>query len=229
MQGQVVHARMGEREHYRPIVSSLCVSSKPLYVLEALLGLYPFNKLYIADLDAIQGSGNHIECINQLATTFPTIQFWLDAGIRNDTFSIESYAKNICFIIGSENIPHLATYKAIDQKFGGQYILSLDTKGPQILGPLALHHDSSYWPDNVVGMQLSQVGSGLGANTKLMHRLQILNQSRSMPSRLYAAGGVRNISDCAQLRQKEVSGVLVATALHNGAISSDDLAAFHRQ
>jgi phosphoribosylformimino-5-aminoimidazole carboxamide ribotide isomerase len=229
MLGQVVHARMGERKHYRPIFSSLCASSKPLQVLEVLLGLYPFNKVYIADLDAIQGSGNHIDCINQLAATFPTIQFWLDAGIRNDGFPIESYAKNIRFIIGSENLPDIATYKAIEHNLSGQHILSLDVKEAQLLGPATLHHDTSYWPGDVIGMQLSQVGSGLGANISLMHQLQALNQSRRTPSKLYAAGGIRNIADCKQLRQEGVSGVLVATALHSGAISSDDLAAFDWQ
>ena len=229
MQGQVVHARMGEREHYRPIASSLCASSKPLAVLEALLGLYPFNKIYIADLDAIQGSGNHIDCINQLAMIFPTIQFWLDAGICNEAFPIDTYAKNVRFIIGSENLQDTAAYKAIDQRFARQHILSLDLKGPQLLGPLALHHDASYWPADVIGMQLSQVGSGLGANTNLMHQLQALNQLRGSPSKLYAAGGIRNIADCEQLRQEKVSGVLVATALHSGAISSEDIAAFYSQ
>jgi phosphoribosylformimino-5-aminoimidazole carboxamide ribotide isomerase len=229
MQGQVVHARMGERDHYRPIASSLCASSKPLAVLEALLGLYPFNKFYIADLDAIQGAGNHIDCINQLAMTFPTIQFWLDAGICNDAFPIDTYAKNTRFIVGSENLSDIATYKMIEHKLSGQLILSLDAKGPQLLGPLALHHDAGYWPRDVIGMQLSQVGSGLGANTNLMHQLQALNQSRGSPSKLYAAGGIRNIADCEQLRQEKVSGVLVATCLHSGAISSEDLAAFYCQ
>jgi phosphoribosylformimino-5-aminoimidazole carboxamide ribotide isomerase len=229
MQGQVVHARMGEREHYQPIVSSLCTSSKPLQVLDALLELYPFNKVYIADLDAIQGSGNHIDCINQLATTFPTIQFWLDAGVDNDSFFFESYAKNIRFIIGSENLSETPTYIAIEHKLAGKQILSLDVKGLQLLGPPVLHHDASYWPADVIGMQLSQVGSGLGVNTILMSRLQTLNQLRGSPSKLYAAGGARNIADCEQLRQEKVSGVLVATALHSGAISSEDLGAFYSQ
>jgi phosphoribosylformimino-5-aminoimidazole carboxamide ribotide isomerase len=62
-----------------------------------------------------------------------------------------------------------------------------------------------------------------------MHQLQALNQSRGSPSKLYAAGGIRNIADCEQLRQEKVSGVLVATALHSGAISSEDIAAFYSQ
>ena len=55
MGGQAVHAKLGRRDEYRPLQSRLCRTSRPLDVAEALLALYPFRTLYLADLDAIRG------------------------------------------------------------------------------------------------------------------------------------------------------------------------------
>ena len=68
MHGQVVHARMGQRQHYQPIQSLLCSSSAPIDVVSALLELYPFERMYIADLDAITGQGDHLATILHIQT-----------------------------------------------------------------------------------------------------------------------------------------------------------------
>jgi len=229
MQGQVVHARLGQRQHYQPITSSLCATSQPLEVVQAFLELYPFNTIYIADLDAIQGIGNHQQCVNSLANTFPSVQFWLDAGIRDQAPLPSAYESNVRLIIGSENMLDIATYESIDNALHHQFILSLDRKGPELLGPAELHDTPDHWPEAVIAMQLSQVGSGLGVNITLIEQITAYNQLRNEPSRIYAAGGVRHLQDCQQLRKKGVSGVLVATALHNGSVSRQDLNKFYNQ
>ena len=81
MHGQVVHARMGQRQHYQPIQSLLCSSSTPIDIVNALLELYPFERLYIADLNAIQGKNNHFQTIQALIDELPLIEIWLDRGI----------------------------------------------------------------------------------------------------------------------------------------------------
>ena len=79
MHGQVVHARFGHRQHYQPIQSNLCHSSDPISIISALLELYPFERLYIADLDAIQGQSNHFQMIQAIKDTFPKLEIWLDS------------------------------------------------------------------------------------------------------------------------------------------------------
>jgi phosphoribosylformimino-5-aminoimidazole carboxamide ribotide isomerase len=61
LNGEVVHARKGQRSHYLPLQSSLCQGTQPETVVGALLDLYPFRTLYIADLDAIQRRGSHAD------------------------------------------------------------------------------------------------------------------------------------------------------------------------
>ena len=57
--GKVVRARAGERASYQPIVTPLSPTSEATDVLRGLRGLAPFSTVYIADLDAIAGEGNH--------------------------------------------------------------------------------------------------------------------------------------------------------------------------
>jgi phosphoribosylformimino-5-aminoimidazole carboxamide ribotide isomerase len=227
MQGQVVRARMGQRQLYQPIVSTLCKSSEPFEVLQALLKLYPFETIYIADIDAIQGHGQHQYLIDQIAKRYPTIQFWLDCGLKYHHLAVDT--PNIQIVIGTENIDHLDYYLTLSRILDGKCLLSLDALGNQTLGPLALHEDTQYWPDHVIGMQLSQVGSSLGTNMDLITKLATKNQLRLTPSAIYAAGGIRHIDDCRLLKQHGIAGALVATALHDGHITLSDLTTFYSQ
>ncbi|MGQ0656986.1 MAG: HisA/HisF-related TIM barrel protein [Chromatiales bacterium] len=47
--------------------------------------------------------------------------------------------------------------------------------------------------------------------------------------RIYAAGGVRNAGDLAALKAMDVAGALLATALHEGALTAADLSRFMAQ
>ncbi len=55
MHGQVVRAVRGDRQSYRPIVSTLCEGSDPVVVARALCAHCDSNRLYAADLDALTG------------------------------------------------------------------------------------------------------------------------------------------------------------------------------
>jgi uncharacterized protein related to proFAR isomerase len=57
--GQVVHAKRGERDRYRPIESALTAGSALQDIVAALLALHPFRACYVADLAAIRGTGDH--------------------------------------------------------------------------------------------------------------------------------------------------------------------------
>src|SRR5690349_3902418 len=79
--GVVVHARAGERDRYLPIRSRLAEGSVPEAMIDGLLSVAPFRRLYIADLDAIERRGDHRAVIAELARRHPGIEFWVDAGI----------------------------------------------------------------------------------------------------------------------------------------------------
>ena len=84
LNGEVVHARKGQRSHYLPLQSSLCQGAQPETVVGALLDLYPFRTLYIADLDAIQRRGSHADAIARIRRRFPRLELWVDSGIGDE-------------------------------------------------------------------------------------------------------------------------------------------------
>jgi phosphoribosylformimino-5-aminoimidazole carboxamide ribotide isomerase len=217
MCGQVVHAKQGLRDRYRPIESPLCATSEPLVVLSALLELYPFETLYIADIDAIRGLSHHGEIIKAITTQFPSLTIWLDKGRQVG----ELIANQIIPVIGTESLVQMSDYQNIATR---PHVLSLDHQDNGPLGLNELHHSPTVWPDHVICMTLNAVGSSAGVDTAKLHEIQSRNQSRNAPSKLYAAGGVRNKADLQALADQGIAGVLVATALHRQTITAKDIA-----
>ena len=222
MDGHVVHARFGERQLYQPIRSSLCASSEPLAVVEALLELYPFDQFYIADLDAIQGRGNHREMISLVRQRYPQLKLWLDVGVgeANDLHSWQDIKLDM--VIGSESLDSLADFESIKKCCPVQnYILSLDFTVQGFQGPDALLHRPQCWPQRLIAMTLSRVGSNSGPDEQVLRGLIDRAHGRA----IYAAGGVRDLSDVQDLQQMGVAGALVASALHAGRLTGRDIAA----
>ena len=113
-QCQVVHAKHGQRDAYQPIQSAICNTSEPLQVVHALVKLYPFRSIYIADIDAITNNGNHFEQIELLSGLYPQVTWWIDNGVRNVNARILLAPQdNLRAVLGSENVHSLEDYRAI--------------------------------------------------------------------------------------------------------------------
>jgi phosphoribosylformimino-5-aminoimidazole carboxamide ribotide isomerase len=217
MAGLVVHARRGERENYRPISSTLCPSAAPEAILQALIERYACDTIYIADLDAIRFRRPQLALIEQLRTRFPQINIWLDIGIaEHENFLSASHLELGKLVIGSESVLDSTWLNDLDQD---GWILSLDFKHGDFLGPKELLENASIWPRRMLAMNLAHVGSGLGPDFTLLENLKY----RRRDCELYAAGGVRNSADLVELKQRGIAGALVATALHDGSIERADL------
>jgi phosphoribosylformimino-5-aminoimidazole carboxamide ribotide isomerase len=214
MRNCVVMAKGGERNHYAPVDTPLCHSSRPREVLSALLDIYPFSILYIADLDAICGSGSNLEVIYALHLSYPEISLWVDNGLT-DLGRLCSFARPI---IGSESITHCEELSHLLVSLPSP-ILSLDYHHDIFKGPLDLERKTDCWPNDVILMSLSRVGASAGPDIARMQRI-LIQQPRL---RLYAAGGIRNLADLKQLRSIGATGALLSTALHQGAIGPREL------
>lgn len=205
----VVAAKEGQRGRYLPLRSPLCDSSRPGAVVAALLDIYPFDTLYIADLDAICGEGNHIELIADLHREHPELRLWVDNGLT-DLPRLSQLARPV---IGSESLDHLSTLDQLRNTLRSP-LLSLDFRSATLLGPAELEGRSAVWPEEVIVMSLSRVGSNAGPDFKLLHRLCKL----APENKIYAAGGIRDHADLDQLNEMGISGALLSTALHRGRI-----------
>ena len=122
-------------------------------------------------------------------------------------------------VLGSESFSILAHYDVAREAFGPLAPLSLDFRGDAFLGPRELLEDAALWPERVIVMTLARVGSGEGPDVARLAEIV----ARAKKSRVFAAGGVRNVDDLKRLRDIGVAGALVATALHAGRITLTDL------
>ena len=217
MAGQVVHARRGERDNYQPMRSTLCPSAAPEAILQALVERFEFGAVYIADLDGIRFGQPQLALIEKLKLGFPQIEFWLDAGIADYRgFRCVSQHHLATLVIGSENLTATDWLASVA---ANSWILSLDFKDGIFLGPPSLLADATCWPERILAMNLAHVGSQNGPDFLLLDALQ----QRKREFAIYAAGGVRDRNDLIALKRRGVAGALVATALHSGKITAQDL------
>ena len=203
MHTQVVVANSGNRHAYAPSDTPMCSSSHPQEVLSALMDLYPFDTLYIADLDAICGSGSNLELIYTLHLSHPDISLWVDNGLT-DLGRLCSFARPV---IGTESIVSCEELAHLIFSLPSP-ILSLDYHDDRFKGPADLVQQIECWPEDVIVMSLSRVGTSTGPDTARLRQLLKL-QPRL---RLYAAGGIRNPQDLEQLRSIGTTGVVSGKA-----------------
>lgn len=217
--GAVVRAHMGQRDHYRPIETPLSPTSKPVDVARGLLSIHPFATLYIADLDAIEGTGQHRAALARLKEVLPHVRLMVDNGISDRVCAEEWLASGLGhLVLGSETQSDSALVRSLAGD--ARVVLSLDFRGTSFQGPPVLLSDTSAWPRTVIAMTLSRVGSGSGPD---IERLRAIRDA-APDCEIYAAGGVRDASDLALLKREGIGGALVASCLHDGRLSGADLA-----
>ena len=215
--GQAVRAVAGQRDQYQPLSTHLSPSSEPVDVISAYRSLHSFSTFYIADLDAIENTGDNRASVKQLMAMFPDAVFWLDAGFSSyDSIRYWPDSEQLRVVIGSESQTEFSTFQALlQQSQSYNPILSLDFKQNQFLGPQTILNAPAIWPADVILMKLDRVGANQGPDDEL--------PSASDKS-FFAAGGVRNQADLRQLSERGYSGVLVASALHDGQLTAEELA-----
>ncbi len=216
--GNVVHAVEGHRETYRNIQTPLCHGSDPLVVVEALLGLYPFTTLYVADLDAIKDTGNNNNVINELLVQYPDICIWLDSA--KSVYPTSLSQSRFRQIIATET--GISEQDLREHSSGMDAILSLDFSARGFIGQQTVLENPSVWPGEIIVMSMNRVGMNQGPDIARLTQIQ----SFAGNSRIYAAGGIRDDDDLARLDEQNISGVLLATALHQGRISAEALSRY---
>lgn len=209
--GLVVHAKQGLRAHYQPIKSKLCQDSRLESFINAFNQQLGFSTFYIADLDALTKQGNHTSLIKTLLTQYPEFCFWVD----NGEFKQNHYL-NYQTIIGSESLleSQINLLKHLDN-----FVLSLDFFNNNTMGAKQIFTQTDLWPEKIILMTLDQVGRQTGPDYQTIESFV-----KQYPTKEFiAAGGIRNKDDLLRLEQLGITKALVATALHNGAITAKDL------
>lgn len=223
--GVVVHARAGNRADYRPIASPFGAADDPLSIARGLLSATGSAILYIADLDAIAGTGDHFELVRGLADALHGTELWIDAGFSNISSCAFWLPLEATLVIGSETLAGIESWVEIHDGFGESVALSLDFDAAGNRGPEPLFNDPSLWPGRVIVMSLAKVGTGTGPDLERVERYI----GAAGHCRIYAAGGVRNARDLTAIMALGAAGVLVGTSLQSGAITPKEIAALSRE
>jgi phosphoribosylformimino-5-aminoimidazole carboxamide ribotide isomerase len=238
--GVAVHARQGDRARYQPVESVLTASSvgDPVALLRACRGRLGATSCYIADLDAIEGGAVQRSLLGQLAeleTGFAGA-IMVDAGVWTPEGALEVLATGASeVVVGLETLRAMADLRRIVRQVGAsRVVFSLDLRDGRPLrhpaledgpddpaDPLALAaRAAEAGVSTLMVLDLARVGSGRGIDLELLERLR-----RRLPAlRLLAGGGMGHREDLGTLRDAGCDGVLVATAIHTGAITAADLA-----
>ncbi len=214
---RVVRARQGRRESYRPIETPLSATSEPGDVAAALRRLFAFRRLYVADLDAIEGRGANTAAIAALSAASAGADLWVDAGIASPDGARALLADGHSLVVGSESQTGTEMLSALHEH--PRVILSLDFRGESFQGPPALLNETALWPRRIILMTLARVGAKQGPDIARLTAIA----AQAPATQLYAAGGVRNAADLRALAAAGAAGALVATSLHDGTLSRSDL------
>jgi phosphoribosylformimino-5-aminoimidazole carboxamide ribotide isomerase len=225
-----VHAVRGERERYRPLRSRLVAGSDPVRVARAVRGALELDELYVADLDAIAGGPPQRELVAALARQ---ARVMVDAGVTEVAAVrplLELGAARV--VIGTETLEDRAALERLRSALpDAPLVLSLDLRAGRVLSrdpelarlgaAEALARLGHSGVSEVIVLDLARVGTDAGPDVALMRELC----SRFTELELLAGGGVRDLADLRALAEAGARGALVATALHSGAIGTDDLRA----
>ena len=125
MDGCVVRGVAGRRTEYRPIVSRLTASSRPIDVARAFRTHFGLTELYLADLDAIGGASPAGAIYAELQED--GFRLWIDAGVRGlDRARRIAEAGVEGVVVGLETVEGPAVVAAATAAFESQIVLSLD-------------------------------------------------------------------------------------------------------
>ncbi len=227
LNGIVVHAVRGRRREYQPLQSTLCNSTQPLEVAKSFQTL-GFSELYIADLDAITKAQPNFQVFKNIYDE-TGLKLMVDAGVTDLVTAQKLLDSGVSkVVIGTETLQTKSFVgKAVTALGSDRVIVSLDLKGDKVLVKLGfagctdpmclLREFKEMGVSDVIVLDLARVGSGEGVNVDFLKKVLRKNMD------VYVGGGVRDIKDLVELKDLGVSGVLVATALHSGKISVEEL------
>ncbi|MFP6701775.1 MAG: HisA/HisF-related TIM barrel protein, partial [Planctomycetaceae bacterium] len=156
MHGQIVRGIAGRRESYQPIQSQLLDSARPLEVANTFQAQLGLERVYLADLDAIQHDQPDWDTLDALVAAGHRLL--VDAGPRNTDRAVQLIEHRVDSVVaGLETLDRPELIAELVEAVGNrQLVLSLDLKNGQ---PMI---DAGTWPDPTpLGLATMAVDMGI--------------------------------------------------------------------
>jgi phosphoribosylformimino-5-aminoimidazole carboxamide ribotide isomerase len=240
-QGVAVHAQGRVRSEYAPVRSVLAPDAPgdPVTLARAYLEVLGAHACYVADLDAIQGGPIQRGLIRDLAEfqTGFTGELLVDAAAGDADGALEVMSAGASdVVVGLETLRSFGDLAEVVEAVGSNAVVfSLDLElGSPILHPL-MEDAAGATPDAlslaaqaadagvgaILVLDLGRVGTGTGVDLGLLEALR----RRHPAIRLFAGGGVLTRKDLERMEEAGCDAALVASAIHAGRITAEDVAA----
>jgi len=233
--GRAVLARRGPRETYVAVRSRLVpdgAQGDPLALARAYRDVLDCDEWYVADLDALAGGAVQRALLEGLAGLRGRLL--VDAAVTTPERARELVAAGAArVVVGLETLQSFDALTAVVRAIGPSGVaFSLDLRDGAPLAeallsgaPLELAHAAvTAGAEAIVVLDLARVGSRRGVDPVLVAALR-----RAHPDvELLAGGGIATAHELERLADAGLDGALVATALHDGTITRDDVAATRR-
>ncbi len=218
--GKAVSGKSGNRETYTPLKTVFNKSSEPIAIAQALKKS-GFSRIYIADLDAIEGNGSNLKIAGEINQIIPVM---FDSGIKNfmDVQKIVDKVEKI--IIATETIENFDDIELIFSTFPKKnLVLSIDIKDGRVLGNhITINFNEitqiidEIKPLEVILLDISRVGTENGVDYELIRRFI------SLDTDIILGGGI-TVKDITDLHALGIKYFLVGTALHSGCFDGQFL------
>ena len=224
--GLVVHAKKGNRKYYRPIQSSLCSTADPVEIVYSYLEFHCFQKLYIADLDAIEHQSDNSGVIHNIISEFTNLEIWLDTGISLISHYLDRLnCRRLRIILSTESMLSASTFSMLRARYQHHpFLLSVDFRANTLVGSQEIMQERDSWPSDVVVLNLDHVGTCMGINFPALPNQHDLFEKHN----IFYGGGIRNFADLLQLEKIGAAGALLSTALHEKTITEYELQSFNQ-
>ncbi len=200
--GLVVHGCSGNRKEYLPLDWGRSPTAEPV----GFVGHLSPRFLYIADLDRIEGTGDHDRVIRECAGLVE--RCYVDRGMRGPGDLLEG--KGIVPVVGTEtatgSLPGYRGFLSVDVKDG-----RVMPTGEDPVRVLAMAEECSF--DGCILLNISAVGTSRlpGINDLTRYR-EAYNDT------LLYGGGIAGTGDLETICDLGFDGAILATALHRGVV-----------
>ncbi len=206
MKGRAVHAIRGERNNYKPLKSIYSDISDPVEIAENL----PYERIYVADLDAIMGNNSNFRIIEEISEYKRVI---LDSGIKHCN-ELNIYRDlSINPVLGTETLESMENLKE-NLQISEEVFVSIDIKDDRVISPFldltplecfGLFYRKGI--ENFIFLEISSVGT---MSLPSFDYLDKINKK----AKIMVGGGITK-KDIKKLKKRNVSGVLMGTSLYN--------------
>ena len=233
MNGIAVHANKGLRNEYQPIHMKFSQSSKPQDLMKVFLDEFQFSEVYVADLDSIIREKPNLELLREIVQS-TSLDIMLDAGIRNlyDVIAFKNLGLNK-IILATETIDSFDIIDDAIKELGVEkIIISIDMKKKKLISgseeisnmeiESIIQKISDRGIKEIILLDLAKIGSLSGGSESNYESLRM----RFPQIHFIIGGGVKDINDIQHLQNQGFKGALIATALHKGVISPENVKNF---